>query len=571
MPMRKRQVLFVILTACSLGLLQGVAEASWDSNGTPVCTAQDWQGEDAIASDGHGGVVITWTDYRDDTTSNVYAQRLSGSGVPQWTSGGVPVCTAALDQYRPQVISDGNGGVVIAWWDTRDDSSIDLYAQRLDSQGVSLWDVNGIPICVGSSRQWFPTLIGDGTGGFIITFSDDRNGDSDIYAQWINGNGVAQWATNGIALCIATNLQGLPSIATDGAGGAIVSWWDFRSGQADIYAQRVNSAGAVLWGAVGVPICTAADSQNEARTVADGAGGAIVAWTDFRSGSADMYAQRVSSSGAPQWTSNGVLVCSAASTQAQHLAISDGAGGAIIAWVDSRDYALNRQDIYAQRLDPSGSSLWAPNGVPICTASLIQYELSLCSDGDGGAIITWEDARADVHEYAYDIYAQRIGGNGTTLWAANGIPVCTASDAQYQPELVNDGSGVVIAWYDMRNEITSSDLYARRLTLEGQLPTAVRPTSTPGAISIGANVPNPFSSATRFDVFVSGASTGTMEVYDVTGRRMTIRQLSGLREGWQTVSFDGRDSQAAPLPSGVYFVRVKAAGHTATRKMIIQR
>ena len=47
------------------------------------------------------------------------------------------------------------------------------------------------------------------------------------------------------------------------------------------------------------------------------------------------------------------------------------------------------------------------------------------TDGAGGAIIVWADERwgtADV-----DIYAQRIDGSGSPLWAANGAPVCTAS------------------------------------------------------------------------------------------------------------------------------------------------
>ena len=38
-----------------------------------------------------------------------------------------------------------------------------------------------------------------------------------------------------------------PQLVSDGGGGAIIMWMDWRSGNADIYAQRVNGGGTVLW------------------------------------------------------------------------------------------------------------------------------------------------------------------------------------------------------------------------------------------------------------------------------------------------------------------------------------
>jgi hypothetical protein len=37
------------------------------------------------------------------------------------------------------------------------------------------------------------------------------------------------------------------------------------------------------------------------------------------------------------------------------------------------------------------------------------------------------------------------------------------------------------------------------------------------------------------------------------------------------VGFDGRSDHGQPLASGVYFVRVSAAGQQSTRKIVIQR
>src|SRR5712664_2056878 len=128
-----------------------------------------------------------------------------------------------------------------------------------------------------------------------------------------------------------------PAITSDGAGGAIVTWYDNRSGNWDIYAQRVNAEGVPQWTADGVALCTAANNQFDPTIASDGAGGAIVTWNDFRSGSGfDIYAQRVNAAGVPQWTVDGVALCTATNDQWRPMIAPDGAGGAIVTWYDLR-------------------------------------------------------------------------------------------------------------------------------------------------------------------------------------------------------------------------------------------
>ena len=52
---------------------------------------------------------------------------------------------------------------------------------------------------------------------------------------------------------------------SDGAGGAIITWQDSRSGGSDIYAQRIVGSGGVQWTADGVPISTAARGRGRGR------------------------------------------------------------------------------------------------------------------------------------------------------------------------------------------------------------------------------------------------------------------------------------------------------------------
>src|SRR5437867_3572289 len=59
-------------------------------------------------------------------------------------------------------------------------------------------------------------------------------------AAWPHSPGV------NVPLCTSAGNQFSPTVASDGAGGAIVTWQDLRSGgNPDIYAQHVLASGAV--------------------------------------------------------------------------------------------------------------------------------------------------------------------------------------------------------------------------------------------------------------------------------------------------------------------------------------
>src|SRR5689334_615822 len=90
---------------------------------------------------------------------------LFGVSAPaQWSSDSTvntPVCTAVLSQQNPQICSDGNNGAIIVWEDSRNGHDVDIYAQRLSSNGVAQWAKDGINICVSAANQTAPVIAGD--------------------------------------------------------------------------------------------------------------------------------------------------------------------------------------------------------------------------------------------------------------------------------------------------------------------------------------------------------------------------------------------------------------------------
>ncbi len=447
---------FIIL--CALIIAVPSVWAYWVQDGMTICTATGTQQYPTITSDGAGGAIVTWIDYRSGY-ADIYAQRVNVSGTVQWTTNGVALCTATGYQENPTITSDGAGGAIVTWQDFRS-GNLDIYAQRVNASGTVQWTTNGVALCTATEYQHNPTITSDGAGGAIVTWYDVRSGDWDIYAQRVNASGAVQWTTNGVALCTATGHQINPTITSDGAGGAIVTWSDYRSGYGDIYAQRVNALGAAQWTTNGVALCTATDDQYAPQITSDGAGGAIVTWTDYRSGNLDICAQRVNASGTVQWTRDGIALCTATGTQQYPTITSDGEGGAIVTW---NDYRSGTSDIYAQRVNALGAVHWTKYGVALCTATGSQAHPTITSDGAGGAIVTWYDSRSGAN----DIYAQRVNASGTVRWTTNGVALCTATGYQENPTITSDGAGgAIVTWWDTRSG--DWDIYAQSIDAKGR-------------------------------------------------------------------------------------------------------
>lgn len=501
--------------ACGDGLervyaqrIDALGSLLWQTGGVLVCVTAGAQTYPAIVPDGAGGAIIVWSDVRGEAAS-IYAQRIDAAGVPQWLAGGIRICEAPGDQKYPEVIPDG-GGAIVVWEDYRNYSTPAIYAQKMSSAGVPQWNYEGVGVGMYESRD--PKLVSDGAGGAIISWTDKREGQDDIYAQRVDASGSLRWTLNGVGICTLSNPQYGNGVVSDGAGGAVITWYDDRSGTWDTYAQRVGGSGAVRWTANGIAACAAAGNQFDPRSVWDGAGGVIVAWNDDRSGN-DVYAQRVDTSGALSWAANGVAIGAAAGDQTNCRVAPDGAGGAIIAWEDWRS---GDGDIYAQRIDASGVVQWAADGIPVCTAFWIQNVSLAITDEASGAIIFWGDQRDGTEA---EIYAQRVNGSGNSLWPANGLATTTTGPEQYLASIVSDGTGGAIVAYEKTRAGGEGDIYAQRVDAFGDI------RWMEGGIGIGTGTSNQYS-----PIAVSDEAEGAIVVYhqlDSLGYNIYAQRVSG--------------------------------------------
>jgi hypothetical protein len=575
--------------------------AMWTGNGVAICTAASYQRNPRIALDGAGGAILTWYDRRNGN-EDIYAQRVDASGNAMWAPNGVAICSAANAQAGQQIVSDGAGGAIITWWDNRNPggTNLDIYAQRVDASGNAMWAPNGVAICSATNHQGDPQIISDGAGGAIITWWDNRNGGGgnvyDIYAQRVDASGNALWTADGAAICTNANNQVYPQIASDGAGGAIITWQDERNGNLDVYAQRIDAAGNVMWTTDGVPACVLAGSQDYPFIASDGAGGAVITWQDNRSGSGcDIYAQRLDGSGGALWGSNGAAVCTKVYDQFHPQIISGGPVQTIIAWSDYRSGGSS--DIYAQRMDANGNAMWTADGVPVCTDASKQEYPYIASDGVGGAFVAWWDYRNG----SCDVYAQRVSDNiapvATQLQSYDafiaGSDVYITWVLSEAPEGLRFSVARMAAHSGAFEEVSHDDVAKERLSFSFKDETAEPGTSyiyrvqlrdeagervlfetgliavPRSPLTLHQNHPNPFNPSTTIRYFLPEKERVRLAVFDVSGKQIICLVDAEQEKGTHSIEWNGLDAQSRPVASGVYLCRLVGGKDSITRKMML--
>ncbi len=462
--MRRFIIIAIMLLSATL-----IAQVQWQDDGIPIRQGVNIEWSRAAASLDDGSVVYVWSDTR-KAERDVWAQKLDVSGNLLWGEEGVLVNGEIDRQEDPVVINSGDGGVIIAWVDFRNEEAGDVYAQKLDENGNLLWNTDGVPLCLAEDIQISLNIVNDTNGGAYVIWLDERNpGGVDIYGTHIqsSGNIADGWDANGNPIAAESGDQSGHTFWADGTGGAIVAWYDTRYGEdADIYIQRIASDGSLLWNPGGTLLCGASDIQEQVKITPDGSGSFILTWRDKRSdGNGDIYAQRIGIDGNLLWTSEVQVYVGYGIQQNPRITHSTD-GGAIIVWEDGRNNPETK-DIYAQKINLDGNLIWNTEGIAICTEQNDQLNPRLINDTDGGSYFVWEDGRVQGHPYE-DIYVQHIDASGNVLWQDNGKLICNADGEQFSPLLRRDADNNLFAvWGDNREG--STGLYIQILDSDGNI------------------------------------------------------------------------------------------------------
>jgi len=358
------------------------------------------------------------------------------------------------DGNELEMMEDGSGGAYLLWAYATP-SKPDIAIQRIGPDGNIHpgWPADGLVICDDENSQDGPALTSDGAGGAIVAWRDTRNPRPSIYAQHVLANGTvdSDWASNGTLVYEGADYQEVrdPQLAPDGNGGAYITWWGYTGTASSSFVHLRRIAGDGTF-----PEAWDSEKTLGVKTwkpfpyaVSDSAGGVYIAWTHQ-----GCRVTRVNSDGSypAGWGSGGIVMGETGGAYHCMEPAMDGTGGVLLPW-SNNDGWVTGYNVHVQRILADGSTFWADTdiygGVRVSAGEFHETVPQVASDGDGGAFLVWEDTRAgkDINDGSkHEVYAAHVLNNGTAdpAWPAYWLQLATAAEGYHvTPRILADGAG----------------------------------------------------------------------------------------------------------------------------------
>jgi len=457
------------------------------------------------------------------------------------------------DDWRPfgvaqtlELTPDGQGGAYVLFdefdWDNGG-LPCDIYLMRVgrDGQPAPGWGPEPFAVCTAPGYQEFASMCTDGAGGVYVAWADGRDGAGlpgdeytnyqDIRLSRITPEGQVHsgWPADGMLVSDAPGWQYRPVVLADGTGGVYVAFDDITIGLTRVQGDGSFAPG---WAKNGIQVSTLNAYSSYSRMVRDGIGGVYIMFEDV--GQFDFRLQHVLPWGVvdPGWPATGYLASGAADGDI----VSDGAGGC---------YVASRKNL----TDPFNTGIvvsrYSPDGVvPVKLAeAFIEVEA-------GRVHLEWHGVEAVASELTVQ---RRLGGIET--WTSLGSPATRGRDVvDYEDTAVDPGAR-----------------YAYRLTRGADLMSEEHWVDVPARASFalrGAR-PNPaVANELTVELSLAGGGSGgaRLEVLDLAGRRVFVRELANLEPGRHMVPL--ADARLSP---GVHWLRLVEGELSAHSRVVVVR
>jgi hypothetical protein len=190
-----------------------------------------------VDTDADGNFVAVWASDHDGTL-DIYAQRFTSSGLSQGSESLINTITSA-SQYHPSVAMYPDGDYVVVWQDV-----LSIYARRYDSDGTPVSGQFRVNTDTSGLKER-PSVAIDPSGGFVVVWtgvSQDSDGSAGIYGQIYGTDGSPVGGEFHVNTTIESG-QWDAVAAMDNNGGFVVAW---SSNIGGAFAQRYDATGNAL-------------------------------------------------------------------------------------------------------------------------------------------------------------------------------------------------------------------------------------------------------------------------------------------------------------------------------------
>ena len=473
---------------------------------------------------------------------DIFVAKIDAGGNWQWAN---KVGGSGSDIGKGITIDDaGNSYVTGYFWGTATfgsytltSSGNDIFVAKVDSGGTWQWATKaggtegdaGCAITIDYAGNSYVTGYFRETAIFG-SYSITSNGGRDIFIAKMNADGNWQWATQ----AGGTGNDDGYSITIDNAGNTYVTgnFWGtatfgsysiISSGYGDIFIAKVDSGGNWQWA---TQVGGSDDDRGYSITI-DYAGNSYV--TGYFEGTATFGSDSLTSSG--------------------------------------------YYDIFVAKIDAGGNWQWATE------AGGIYYDTGygITIDDSGNSYVTgyfMETATFGPYSLTSsgsygcpDIFVAKMDADGSWQWVTQAGG--SSDDIGIGIAIDDNGNSYVTGNFEDTAtfgsySLTSSgyeDIFVAKLNP----PVSTNPEINPDAFSL-SNYPNPFTTSTMINYILKRETYLHLEIYNLKGQLVETLLEGNIQAGDHTIEWDSH-----AMPSGVYFLKMKAGSEESIRKMILLR
>ncbi|NPD85371.1 T9SS type A sorting domain-containing protein [Lentimicrobium sp. L6] len=236
----------------------------WGEDGIvfPVSGSDEYQPTGVVTND-NALVVLFSTNYTAGT-DKIFVHKILEDGTLPWGEEGKSFSGFGSKWAFPSAIANEDGGFSFGFFkETGNFPALTRHiaAIRCDADGEMVWDSEKIITEAGGIAAWDDLhLFGTGDGSLYFAWDDDRyfNMTNEVYAQYVDADGVVKWETDGLLLGTEASGHQLSAVISGtNTNGEFVVLWNLLNGNQSMAAlkyQRVSADGELLEGDAGATI-----------------------------------------------------------------------------------------------------------------------------------------------------------------------------------------------------------------------------------------------------------------------------------------------------------------------------
>lgn len=551
------------------------AAAQWsqDPRVNTVWEQPENQGAPVICTDGDGGAIVAWGSER-----GIGANRVDKFGYRQWGNNGVQVSPLRGFRSPTNIIPDGRGGAIILWDDFTkgvqigdpDNPENEMYAQRIDRNGKRLWDTSGVVIREFIAKAGIGDfqIVTDDHETFMISWFDQRE-PWQWYVQRIDLNGQIAFEKNGRPIPIESKtFNNSRHVTSDGEDGMLMARFRTNVNQTTV-VDKVTKDGSFPWPVGGIHVHTGGAFD----MVSNGQGGVIVVGVYRISESPNRIwegrIQHLDSTGHLLWGETGKIFTTNADVETFPSIVRDGAGGALVTWDDTTS---GKRERYVTRFNRTGEMLWKTEGFRLWLRTL--NGPPIFSNGMGS--ILW--LANDFSTRQGDLYAFRVDSSGTVSWRMDGVLIRYRDFEEwpYFLEVTPDGRGGFIAVWSERRPSRWQNLVLQQVSVNGKLGEVITQVAEEGEIwnypedfVLFPPFPNPSNPKTKITFSLRRSARVLLRVFSIVGESVITLVDRQFTPGKYEIFWNGLNDKGKEVSSGLYFVQMVVENQMQVHKLLL--